>query len=256
MNTTRVLAAVVAAIFVVLVVHRVRQRRFARAAFGTLLGLLLALYSGGVVTGTPDPRSAIEGSADALGQWNYLVVAAMAFFETSAPPLTVVFPGEWGVAYGGLLAREGTLNIVPLVGIVWAASLLGDSWAFFLGRRLGRSYLVAHGEKLGVTHARLTTLDSFFDRWGAATVAVGRLLPIARPFVAVMAGASEWPYRRFLTWNLVGTGLFAVAFTLLGYAAYATAERVVETGSSPWFIATSALLIALLAVLLRRRMSK
>lgn len=64
-------------------------------------------------------------------------MAAMAFFETAAPPFTVVFPGEWGVAYGGLLARQGAIDLVPLIAMVWVTSLLRDGWAFYLGRRLG-----------------------------------------------------------------------------------------------------------------------
>ena len=249
------LVAALAAGFLVLAIHRVRQRRLLRAALGISVAGTMGLYGAGVLTGVPDPRAAIEQSGASLGDWAYLVVAAMAFLETSAPPLTVVFPGEWGVAYGGLLAREDTIELWPLIALVWAASLVGDGWAFFLGRRLGRSYLISHGERLGVTHERLAALDAFFVRWGPATVAGGRLVPIARPFVALVAGASDWPYRRFLPWNVIGTGLFATAFTLLGYLAYATAERVVDAGSHPLFIAAAAALFTtgVLAALRRRR---
>ena len=225
------------------------------AIAATALAVVAVLYGTGVVTGVPNPRRAIEESGDALGAWAYLAVAAMAFFETSAPPLTVVFPGEWGVAYGGLLAREGTIDLVPLIVIVWAASLLGDSWAFYLGRRLGRAFLVSSGAKVGVTHDRLVALDAFFARWGPATVAVGRLVPVMRPLVALMAGASDWPYRRFLPWNVVGTGVFAGAFCLLGYAAYATAERVVEAGSDPLVLGAAGLLILGLVVVVRTTLS-
>lgn len=243
MTPARILVAALAAGFLALAAHRVRQGRPLRAALGISVAALLALYAAGVLTGVPNPRTAIEESGESLGDWAYVVVAGMAFFETSAPPVTLVFPGEWGVAYGGLLASEGTIDLLPLIALVWLASLVGDGWAFFLGRRLGRSYLASNGEKFGVTHDRLAALDAFFARWGPATVAVGRLVPVARPFVALVAGASDWPYRRFLPWNVVGTALFAAAFTLLGYLAYSTAERVVEAGSHPLFLAAAALLL-------------
>lgn len=253
MTLARLLAVIAATAFAVLVLYRVRHGRWGRAGAGAAIATLLALYGTGVLTGVPDPRSAIEESGEALGAWAYLAVGAMAFFETSAPPVTVVFPGEWGVAYGGLLAREGTISLVPLIAVVWAASLLGDSWAFFLGRRLGRSYLVARGAKVGVTHERLAALDAFFARWGPATVAVGRLVPVVRPFVALTAGASDWPFRRFLPWNVLGTGAFAIGFCLLGYAAYATAERVIEAGSDPLVLGAAGLVIVGLVALLRAR---
>ena len=220
------------------------------------MAALLALYAAEVITGVPDPQGHVERSSDSLGRWAYLVVAGMAFLETGAPPFTVVFPGEWGVAFGGLLARRGEIELVPLVLVVWAASLLGDSWSFYLGRRFGRAYLVRHGTRVRVTDERLKALDAFFARWGPATVAVGRLVPFARPLVPLLAGASGWPYRRFLPWDVLGTGVFAVAFTVLGYAAYATAERVVETGGDAALIFIPlALGLVALGILVRRRVS-
>ena len=185
-------------VFVALATYRAHQRRPLRAAISLTVAACSLLYAAEVITGVPDPQGQIERSGDALGGWAYLVVAGMAFFETGAPPFTVVFPGEWGVAFGGLLARRGEIELVPLVLVVWAASLLGDSWSFYLGRRFGRAYLMRHGTRVGVTHERLEALDGFFARWGAATVAVGRLVPFARPLVPLLAGASGWPYRRFL----------------------------------------------------------
>ena len=245
-------AGCAAALLVGLAAYRMYQRRPLRAAVGLAFATLLVLYAANVVTGVPDPQSEIEASGDALGRWAYLVIAAMAFLETAAPPLTVVFPGEWAVAFGGLLARQGKLQLAPLLLVVWATSLLGDSWSFFLGRRLGRTYLLRHGTRFGVTHERLEALDAFFTRWGAATVAVGRLVPFARPLVPVMAGASNWPYRRFLPWNILGTATFSVAFTVLGYAAYATAERIVEIGgATALFVIALVIALAALVTLVR-----
>lgn len=255
MSPAQLLAASVAAALLLLALFRTYQRRPLRAALGLTAAGLLALYALEVLTAMPDPQSALERSGEALGPWAYLLVAGMAFFETGAPPFTVVFPGEWGAVYGGLLASQGTVHLAPLVLIVWAASLLGDSWSFFLGRRFGRGYLVSHSGRFGITHDRLERLDAFFARWGAATVALGRMVPFARPFVPLLAGASAWSYRRFLPWSALGTGVFALSFTLGGYAAYATAQRLIEVGGEAALLALPAL-TALLFVLARRRSAK
>lgn len=257
LNVAQALVAGVAAGLLALGFIRVRQQRRLRAGLCLAGASILTLYATGVVTGFPDPQRVVEQSADALGAWAYPVVAGMAFFETGLPPFTVIFPGEWGVAFGGLLARRGVIDLIPLIGVVWVASLVGDSWSFYLGRRFGRSYLIRHGLRFGVTHERLDALDAFFARWGAATVALGRLVPFARPFVPLVAGASDWPYRRFLPYDVVGTGVFAIAFTLLGYLAYATAERVVEIGGDAALIGVPVVLAGVvLAVIIRRRMTR
>lgn len=253
MTPAQLLAATAAVALLLLALYRVYQRRPLRAALGLTAAGLLTLYAVEVLTALPDPQAALERSGEALGSWAYPLVAGMAFFETGAPPFTVIFPGEWGVVYGGLLARDGELVLPLLILAIWAASLLGDSWSFFLGRRFGRGYLVRHGARLGVTHHRLARLDAFFARWGAATVALGRMVPFARPFVPLLAGASAWPYRRFLPWSLLGTGVFALTFTLLGYLAYAAAKRLVETSGDAALIAVpAAALLAFVVLLLRR----
>ena len=254
LTTAQTVAAAAAPVFVALAAYRVYQRRPLRATISLTVAALLVLVATQVVTGVPDPQAEIESSGETLGRWAYLVIAGMAFLETGAPPFTVIFPGEWGVAFGGLLARQGVIDLVPLVLVVWATSLVGDSWSFYLGRRFGRGYLVRHGTRFGVTEERLEPLDAFFARWGAATVAVARLVPFARPLVPLVAGASGWPYRRFLPWNILGTGVFALAFSILGYTAYATAERVVEIGGDVALIGIPvALAVATLGILVRRR---
>ena len=144
-------------------------------------------------------------------------MAVMAFLETTIPPVTLVFPGEWAVLFGGAMAGEGSIAIIPLLLVVWACSAAGDSVTFALGRRLGRPFLNRYGRRLGLTEARLDRLDTWLDRYGPPAVCFGRLLPLARPFGPLVAGASHFPYRRFLPWSVLGTLLFTLVFCGLGY---------------------------------------
>lgn len=56
----RALAVFAATAFALLALHRVRQGRLGRAGVGILIAPLLAVYGRGVLTGVPNPRSAIE----------------------------------------------------------------------------------------------------------------------------------------------------------------------------------------------------
>jgi len=181
-------------------------------------------------------------------------MGAMAFLETSIPPVTLVFPGEWAVMLGGAMAGEGQIGIVPLIALVWACSAAGDSVTFGLGRRLGRPFLLARGGRIGVTEPRLAKLDAWLDRYGSAAVCLGRLVPLARPFGPLVAGASRFPYRRFVAWDLLGTLLFSLVFCGLGYVFYRSYDDVAATVSRSAFAVL--LLIGAVAtayVLVRRR---
>lgn len=240
--------------FLVLATWRLRQGRPARAALGLSVAVVLAAYASGALPDLPDGQNAVEDAGDALGPWAYPFAALMAFLETSIPPITLVFPGEWALLFLGVLAGRGDMEIVPLIAITWVFSALGDSVCFLAGRRFGRSFLVRYGAPIGLTEERLSRVDAFFDRYGSATVAIGRLLPLARPFGPFLAGASRYPYRRFVLWNALGTLAFSLAFCLAGYASYRSYDEVAAAIGRIGFGALVAIALgALIAWRLRRR---
>jgi membrane protein DedA with SNARE-associated domain len=202
----------------------------------------------------PAGDQAVEDAADALGAWTYPFVAVMAFLETSIPPVTVVFPGEFAVLLGGAIAGEGKIAILPLIPLVWLCSAAGDSVTFALGRRLGRPFLERRGPAFGLSVARLEKLDRWMDHYGAPAVCFGRMLPLARPFGPFIAGASRFAYARFLPWNLLGTLLFSLAFCLLGYAFYESYDELASTIGRVAFVALFVVIAVVLVVrALRRR---
>ena len=179
----------------------------------------------------------------------------MAFLESFPPPFCAVWPGEFAVIFAGAVAaQDGEVRIVPLIAVVWISSALADSAAFGLGRRYGRGLLERHGARVRVTPERLARLDGWFDRWGTAIVAVGRMLPVARPLGPFVAGTSSLPYHRFLRWNLVGVTLFSLAFSLLGYVFYESYdELVVAIGRFGLAALGAAVVVGIAVAALRRR---
>lgn len=254
MSATRIAAAGAAIALLMLATYRIRAGQGGRAALGLLAATLLLLYAADATAALPDGEGAVEDAGDALGAWTYPFMGAMAFLETSIPPVTLVFPGEWAVMLGGAMAGQGQIGIVPLIGLVWICSAAGDSVTFALGRRLGRPFLLARGGRIGVTEPRLAKLDAWLDRYGPPAVCLGRLVPLARPFGPLVAGASQFSYRRFLTWNLAGTFLFSLVFCGLGYVFYRSYDDVAATvGRSAFALVVLIAAGATGYVLLRRR---
>lgn len=254
MSGLRIAAVVGAVLLTAVAIWRFRTGRPKRgvaASTGAVLLLVLAA-SGGI--GVPSGDDAIDHAADTLGGWLYPFAIAMAFLETTIPPITLVFPGEWTLMLLGAVAGAGRADIVPLFLIGWLVSAAGDSVTFALGRRLGRPFLVRYGRRIGVTDARLDKVDGFFERYGPPTACFGRLLPLARPFGPFLAGASTLSYRRFLPWNVLGCLLFSCAFVLSGYAFYKSYDRVVEIAGRAGLTALLVLGAAVaIAVVVRRR---
>jgi membrane-associated protein len=116
-----------------------------------------------------------------------------------------------------------------IVLVAWLAAALGDLASFALGQRLGRRFLVARGPRLGITAPRLESVEAFFERHGPKAILVGRFIGIVRAVAPFLAGASGMRLRDFLPWSLLGTFLWATAFTLVGYAFHASFASAAHT---------------------------
>jgi membrane-associated protein len=196
-------------------------------AVGLLAAAGFALVTAGVVR-LPDLEGFLTDLSDTLGAWTYLLVAGLAFLETGAF-VGLVAPGETAIVLGGVVAAEGGVDLPVIVLVAWLAAALGDLASFALGQRLGRRFLVSRGPRLGVTAPRLERVEEFFDRHGPKAILVGRFIGIVRAVAPFLAGASGMRLRDFLPWSLLGTFLWATAFTLVGYAFHASFASAAHT---------------------------
>jgi len=192
---------------------------------GTLLSVALALYGAGVFH-LPEFETVIGDLGSALGPYTYALVGVMAFLETGAF-VGLLVPGETVVIVGGVVAGQGHIDLVGLLGLTWVCAFAGDLTGYALGRRLGRRFLLEHGPRVHITEPRLIRVEAFFARYGLATILTGRFVGLVRPIAPFLAGASRYPAGRFAAVAFVGTGLWSAAFVLLGFAFWQSLDEAV-----------------------------
>ena len=227
--------------------HR-QSRRLQAAELAVVAGALLV---GTGVIHLPKLEKLLEDTGSALGSWTYLLVGALAFAETGAF-LGFIAPGETAVIVGGLVAGQGRISLFVLIAITWACAVAGDLTSFTLGRRLGRAWLLRHGERLHITEDKLEKVEGFFDRRGGATILIGRFIGLVRAVAPFTAGASRLPLRGFLPWSLLGTAVWVSAFTLVGYvfsSSFSAAAGALTHGA----LALAVVAAVVVAVRARRR---
>jgi undecaprenyl-diphosphatase len=230
MSTREMIAAVAAVLVAAFLVWRWRRLALERKVIGALIFVALAVYASGVLAELPDPKKVIEDIATALGPWTYALVGVMAFLETGAF-VGLVAPGETVVIAGGVVAGQGEIQLVPLIGLVWVCAVLGDTTSFYIGRRLGRRFLERHGPRFKITEERLEQVEAFFARRGGVTILIGRFIGIVRALAPFVAGASKMPFRKFLPYDVVGSGLWATTFVLLGYFSWRNIDKAAQIAS-------------------------
>jgi membrane-associated protein len=193
-----------------------RRPRVVLLSAAVIAAAAFALTTTGVVP-LPDWEEILTDVSETLGAWTYLLVGGLAFLETGAF-VGLVAPGETAVVLGGVVAAHGEVDLAIMLVLVWLSAAGGDLASFMLGRRLGRPFLVRRGPGFGVTPERLARVEGFFGRHGPKAILIGRFVGIVRAVAPFLAGASGLRVRAFLPWSLLGTGVWAATFVLVGYA--------------------------------------
>jgi undecaprenyl-diphosphatase len=217
------LGGVALAAFLVLRRNRLDRRLLAAGALAVAVAALIGI---GVIP-LPNIEKLIEDIGQALGKWTYLLVGVLAFLETGAF-VGLVAPGETTVIVGGVVAGQGEISLYVLIAIVWACAVAGDLTSYVLGRRLGRAWLVRHGERVKITEPRLRQVEGFFQRRGGMTILIGRFIGLVRALAPFIAGASRMPLAKFLPYDVLGAGAWAATFSVLGYVFWQSFDKLTQ----------------------------
>jgi membrane protein DedA with SNARE-associated domain len=190
-----------------------------------------------------------------LGGWSYLIIFAAAALECAAFAGLFV-PGESLVLASGFFAHQGILQLDAVMAAVALGAITGDNIGYYLGRRLGREWLLRHGSRFGLRQNRLAQAENFFKRQGPKAVFVGRFIGFARALVPFVAGASRMSYRKFVIYDALGAVLWTIGFVTLGYvlgASWQVAEKWIGRSS---LILGGVILVVAVVVWVRRRRAR
>jgi membrane protein DedA with SNARE-associated domain/membrane-associated phospholipid phosphatase len=182
-----------------------------------------------------DLEGAIQDLSQGLGAWTYLLVGALAFLETGAF-VGLIAPGEFTVMLGGAVAGQGDISLPLILAITWLCAFAGDSVSFLLGARLGRDFLIRHGQRLRITEDRLKQVEGYFARYGGRTILIGRFIGLVRALAPFIAGSSRMPYRNFAPFSILGTGLWSTGLIMAGYFAAQSLDTVTSIVGKGLFV--------------------
>ena len=154
---------------------------------------------------------------------------------------------------GGAVAGQGAIDIYVLIAIAWFSACLGDTTSFFIGRRLGRDFVLRNGPRVGISNERFERVEDYFDRHGGKTIFIGRFISLVRAFAPFIAGSSGMRYRAFVPYSILGTGLWASAHILVGYFFSRSIETAAKyAGKGAFLLATLIVVVVAIVVAVRR----
>ena len=145
----------------------------------------------------------------------YLGLFGIVFAE-SGLFLGFFLPGDSLLFTAGFLASQGYGNIMLLLPVCFFAAVLGDSFGYAFGRKVGPR-IFTREDSLFFRKEYITRTRAFYDRHGGKTLILDRFLPVVRTFAPIFAGVGKMRYPTFFFYNLIGGFFWAVGLTVLGY---------------------------------------
>ncbi|MDR3204894.1 MAG: DedA family protein [Deltaproteobacteria bacterium] len=158
----------------------------------------------------------LDQIVDHYGWLTYFVLFTIVFWETGVV-ICPFLPGDSLLfAAGALSSRIGSpLSPWLLFIVIVTAAFLGDTFNYWIGRKIGPKVLNKDGRFLKKKY--LDKTRAFYDRHGVSTIILARFVPIVRTFAPFVAGVGQMKYPRFMLFNLVGGFSWSLIFISAGY---------------------------------------
>jgi len=149
------------------------------------------------------------------GEWLYGLLFLVIFAETGLV-VCPFLPGDSILFIAGTVVAVADLNVHVLAIVLIAAAVLGDSVNYAVGHYIGpKAFHRPDSRWFRQEYVRRT--QAFYDKYGGVTIIIGRFVPIIRTFAPFLAGVAGMPYRRFLSYNIVGACLWIALLVYAGY---------------------------------------
>ncbi len=163
-------------------------------------------------------------------QWLGIAIFVIACVECMAIA-GILVPGTLLLFAVGALAGNGALGLGETLLLAFGGGLLGDCLSYALGRYfhqdIGRlPVLRNHPHWLSSAHG-------YFQRYGVASLLVGRFIGPLRPMLPMVAGMFDMPFARFLIVSLLAGVGWSVAYLLPGWATGAALRLPLPEGFWP-----------------------
>lgn len=165
--------------------------------------------------------SHLDAIAALAPTWGLVFVFVFMAVESSFVP----FPSEVVMIPAGFLAARGELGLEgPVSAVVVAAavgvagSLAGAYVNYFVALWVGRPFLERHGKWFFLKPEALARACDVFNRYGAATTFVCRMVPAIRQLISIPAGIARMPLGSFTLFTALGAGVWTAILASVGFA--------------------------------------
>jgi membrane protein DedA with SNARE-associated domain len=148
-----------------------------------------------------------------LQSYTYPVLLLLVLLESLGVPL----PGEIALVTAAAYASSGHISIGVVIALAAIGASVGGALGYWIGIKGGLPLVTRYGGYIGVRKSHVDRAHAFFERNGSKTILFGRFVAILRTWAAIVAGAAAMSFTKFVTYNTIGSIVWAIVFGWLGF---------------------------------------
>jgi membrane protein DedA with SNARE-associated domain len=174
------------------------------------------------------------------------------FLLSVAQSCCIPTSSELTMAFAGVLAYQGHLNLAEVILVGAAGELVGAVIAWVIGRTGGRAFVTRYGRYVLLTRTDLDRAEAWYGRHRRGGVFIGRLIPVIRNFVAIVAGVAEVPITPFVIFTALGSLLWDGAWAGIGYGVGSKYKEISKDFSDAGYVLAVLVVIAIVVLFTHR----
>ncbi len=139
------------------------------------------------------------------------------FLLIAGESMLLPLPSEIILPFAGFLAYSGKVNLWLIILISIIGQLVGSIISYGIGYYGGRPFVLKYGRYFLLNKKHFEHVEKWFQKYGAITVFIGRLLPIVRTIISFPAGITKINFKKFLFYSTLGIIPWSVLFIYIGF---------------------------------------
>jgi membrane protein DedA with SNARE-associated domain len=163
-----------------------------------------------VVASLTDPL--VQFAVDVVDKLGLPGIFVLMVAESACIPI----PSEATMLFAGFNVSDGEYSLFLVVLVGTLANVVGSWIAYAVGYYGRVDILEKHGKKLHIKQSHLEWADRWFEKYGAWTVFLTRMLPIIRTFISLPAGVARMPFWKFTALTALGCIPWIFMLALIG----------------------------------------
>lgn len=158
----------------------------------------------------------IDAATFLVAKVGHVGIFLAALIETIFPPI----PSEVIYPLVGYTAQSNGLGLEYAIGMAAAGALgstVGAFGIYFVALKVGRRAILKLKRYTLFDESKLLRAEQWFEKHGSIAIFAGRLAPGVRELISVPAGLGKMNLVKFGIFTFLGSLVWSIALTLLGF---------------------------------------